>query len=158
MHFYEKDAKILLTITIKAGIAMAKNDFDIDFDFEKEYGFNPDAMGSEYTEDDFDLSGLEEDFSQEETARAEDDFSDFDLDGLDLSDHPADDFDLNFEDGEFSGEGTPEEDTFAEEESAEAKPSTLPPRLSMADSKDSRVRVEGSKNSVARIRPCMVSR
>ena len=98
---------------------MAKNDFDIDFDFEKEYGFDPDAMGSEYTEDDFDLSGLEEDFSQEETARAEDDFSDFDLDGLDLSDHPADDFDLNFEDGEFSGEGTPEEDTFAEEESAE---------------------------------------
>ena len=40
MHFYEKDAKILLTITIKAGIAMAKNDFDIDFDFEKEYGFD----------------------------------------------------------------------------------------------------------------------
>ena len=98
---------------------MAKNDFDIDFDFEKEYGFDPDAMGSEYTEDDFDLSGLEEDLSQEETAQAEDDFSDFDLDGLDLSDHPADDFDLNFEDGEFSGEGTPEEDTFAEEESAE---------------------------------------
>ena len=65
---------------------MAKNDFDIDFDFEKEYGFDPDAMGSEYTEDDFDLSGLEEDLSQEETAQAEDDFSDFDLDGLDLSD------------------------------------------------------------------------
>ena len=43
---------------------MAKNDFDIDFDFEKEYGFDPDAMGSEYTEDDFDLSGLEEDLSQ----------------------------------------------------------------------------------------------
>ena len=42
-----------------------------------------------------------------------------------------------------------------EEESAAAKPSTLPPRDSIADSKDRRVRVLGSKNSVARIRPCM---
>ncbi len=32
---------------------------------------------------------------------------------------------------------------------ASEKPSTLPPRLSIADSKESRVRVEGSKNSVA---------
>ena len=29
---------------------MAKNDFDIDFDFEKEYGFDPKAiLDSEYT-------------------------------------------------------------------------------------------------------------
>ena len=34
-------------------------------------------------------------------------------------------------------------------ELASEKPSTLPPRASMADSKERRVRVEGSKNSVA---------
>ena len=92
---------------------MAKNDFDIDFDFEKEYGFDPDAMGSEYTQDDFDLSELEEDFSQEETARAEDDFSDFNLDDLDLSDENAEDFDLSFEE-----DNTPEEELPDPEEAA----------------------------------------
>ena len=40
-----------------------------------------------------------------------------------------------------------------EEDSAEENPSTLPPRLSMALSKLRRVRVLGSKNSVARIFP-----
>ena len=45
-----------------------------------------------------------------------------------------------------------------EELSAEEKPRTLPPRDSMADSKERRVRVLGSKNSVARIRPRMASR
>ena len=43
-------------------------------------------------------------------------------------------------------------------ESADEKPSTLPPSYSIADSNESRVRVLGSKNSVARIRPCIVSR
>ena len=43
-------------------------------------------------------------------------------------------------------------------ESADEKPSTLPPSDSIADSNESRVRVLGSKNSVARIRPCIVSR
>ena len=34
---------------------MAKNDFDIDFDFEKEYGFDPKAiLDSEYTDEDLD--------------------------------------------------------------------------------------------------------
>ena len=46
----------------------------------------------------------------------------------------------------------------AEEELAEEKPSTLPPSDSIADSNESSVRVLGSKNSVARIRPCIVSR
>ena len=38
----------------------------------------------------------------------------------------------------------------AEELDASEKPSTCPPRLSMADSKLRRVRVDGSKNRVAR--------
>ena len=41
----------------------------------------------------------------------------------------------------------------AEELLAEEKPSTCPPRLSMALSKLRRVRVEGSKNRVASILP-----
>ena len=39
----------------------------------------------------------------------------------------------------------------ADEEFADEKPITLPPRLIIADSKESLVRVLGSKNSVARI-------
>ncbi len=35
---------------------MAKNDFDIDFDFEKEYGFDPNAILSSDTEEDLDLN------------------------------------------------------------------------------------------------------
>ncbi len=69
---------------------MAKNDFDIDFDFEEEYGFDPKAvLGSEFEDDDLDFSdlddidlGLEEPEAQEE----EPDYSDFDVDSLDLED------------------------------------------------------------------------
>ena len=50
---------------------MGKNDFDIDFDFEKEYGFDPKAfLGSEEYDEDIDLS----EFSDEElglTAQAD---------------------------------------------------------------------------------------
>ena len=36
---------------------MAKNDFDIDFDFEKEYGFDPKAfLGTEEYDENLDLS------------------------------------------------------------------------------------------------------
>lgn len=65
---------------------MAKNDFDIDFDFEKEYGFDPKAiLDSEYTDEDLDLSQFDDealgiDLDQE----PESEFDDFDLDGLDL--------------------------------------------------------------------------
>ena len=41
---------------------MAKNDFDIDFDFEEEYGFDPKAiLDSEYTDEDLDLSQFDDD-------------------------------------------------------------------------------------------------
>ena len=49
--------------------------------------------------------------------------------------------------------GREEFDRAAEELLAEEKPSTCPPRLSMALSKLRRVRVEGSKNRVASILP-----
>ena len=61
---------------------MAKNDFDIDFDFEKEYGFDPKAiLDSEYTDEDLDLSQFDD-----EALGLDDngEFADFDLDSLDL--------------------------------------------------------------------------
>lgn len=69
---------------------MAKNDFDIDFDFEKEYGFDPKAiLDSEYTDDDLDLSQFDDEALGldlgEEPERG---FDDFDLDGLDLGEEP----------------------------------------------------------------------
>ena len=58
---------------------MAKNDFDIDFDFEKEYGFNPNAiLDSEYTDDDLDLSEFDD--SDLDLQQEEPDFEDYDLD------------------------------------------------------------------------------
>ncbi len=63
---------------------MAKNDFDIDFDFEKEYGFDPKSiLDSEYAEDSldltqFDLEQLRLDLESEDTDG--DAFRDFDLD------------------------------------------------------------------------------
>ena len=57
---------------------MAKNDFDIDFDFEKEYGFNPNAiLDSEYTDDDLDLSEFDD--GLELNQHADMDFDDYDL-------------------------------------------------------------------------------
>ena len=70
---------------------MAKNDFDIDFDFEKEYGFDPKAiLDSEYTDEDLDLSQFDDealgiDLGQESGSE----FEDFDLDSLDLGDVEA---------------------------------------------------------------------
>ena len=69
---------------------MAKNDFDIDFDFDEEYGFDPKAvLGDEFEDADLDFSDLDDmDLDVEETKEAEQepDYSDFDLDALDLDD------------------------------------------------------------------------
>lgn len=83
---------------------MAKNDFDIDFDFEEEYGFDPKAiLGSDFEDEDLDISGfdvdsLEGDVSEETADEAE--FDDFDLDTEetpvteeDIFDEVEDDFD-----------------------------------------------------------------
>ena len=76
---------------------MGKNDFDIDFDFEKEYGFDPkDFLGSEENDNEIDLS----EFSDEELglkAPAKDE--DLDLGGLDLNgDYDMGDDDLDLDD------------------------------------------------------------
>ena len=84
---------------------MGKNDFDIDFDFEKEYGFDPKAfLGAEEHDDNIDLSefsdedlGLSFPKDNADTKNAPDDPEDFSLDGLDL-------------DGDFDLEDQPDED------------------------------------------------
>ena len=69
---------------------MAKNDFDIDFDFEEEYGFDPKAvLGEEFDDEDLDFSDLDDidlDMDDSEEAAQEPDYSDFDVDALDLDD------------------------------------------------------------------------
>ena len=76
---------------------MAKNDFDMDFDFEKEYGFDPKAiLDSEFDDKELDLAGFDLDDLEDEpeqSAEPQDDFADFDLDDLDLDgDLPLDMF------------------------------------------------------------------
>lgn len=96
---------------------MGKNDFDIDFDFEKEYGFDPKSIldGEEYDEN-MDISqfsdeelGLDGDGTPQDTVPeagyeddgfssedfSSDDFSDFDLDGLDLDGQAEDTDDID---------------------------------------------------------------
>ena len=77
---------------------MAKNDFDLDFDFEKEYGFDPKSiLDSDDKEDDLDLSQFDdEQLSIDLSAVSGDgdgfiDFNldDLDLDGLGLEDDPV---------------------------------------------------------------------
>ena len=90
---------------------MGKNDFDLDFDFEKEYGFDPKAfLGTEEYDEDIDLS----EFSDEELGLAaqaepkEQDAEQFDADDASeaedflnpepLEDAEADDFEMEEED------------------------------------------------------------
>ena len=70
---------------------MAKNDFDIDFDFEKEYGFDPKAiLDSEYNDEDLDLSQFDDDFMNIDLDKKPDaEFDDFDLEDVDISEEPA---------------------------------------------------------------------
>ena len=75
---------------------MAKDEFDMDFDFEKEYGFDPNEFLDGDQDADIDIS----EFSEEAPAMAApvgDDLSDLDLDldGLDLSDVDLGDIDLD---------------------------------------------------------------
>ncbi len=81
---------------------MDKNDFDLDFDFEKEYGFDPNTfLGNEESDEDVDLS----EFSDE---------------ALGLTSHPEkngdeagpdDDFDLDVDLDEFMNLGSGEDDS-----------------------------------------------
>ena len=68
---------------------MAKNDFDIDFDFEKEYGFDPNAiLDSDYT-DDLDLSEFADD--EFDVAQEQEDvsFDDYDVDTREYRSEPV---------------------------------------------------------------------
>ena len=80
---------------------MAKNDFDIDFDFEKEYGFNPNAiLDSEYTDEDLDLSEFDDALELEENADL--DFENYNLDApVDVAAYAEEEdlFDVEPEDG-----------------------------------------------------------
>ena len=82
---------------------MAKNEFDIDFDFEKEYGFDPKAiLDSDFTDDDLDLSEFDEgQLGLDLSAKKDEDDFDFTALGLDedkneeeepLPEEPADEF------------------------------------------------------------------
>ena len=69
---------------------MAKNDFDIDFDFEKEYGFDPKAiLDSEYNDEELDLSQIEEELGIDLGEEPRSEFDDFDLDSLDLEENAS---------------------------------------------------------------------
>ena len=79
---------------------MAKDKFDMDFDFEKEYGFDPNEFLDGDQDADIDISDFSEDAYAPAAPMAEDDLSDLDLsdldlDGLDLSDVDLSDIDLD---------------------------------------------------------------
>lgn len=105
---------------------MGKNDFDIDFDFEEEYGFDPKAfLGTEEYDDDIDLSEFSDEElglkDQPEVAEEEDEeiaapeeTSEFDLDD-DLN--PDDFLSMGEEEAEEEDEDT--SDFFLEEETEE---------------------------------------
>ena len=87
---------------------MAKNDFDIDFDFEEEYGFDPKAiLDSEFDDEDLDLSEFETDvlgIDLAEEEPREPDYSDFNVDDLDLDDAAEDAAEAELDDDEFVDE------------------------------------------------------
>lgn len=101
---------------------MDKNDFDIDFDFEKEYGFDPEEFLNSENPGDFDLSQIDDldlDISEEPTENAgetKDDDFDFDLDEED-TDARQEDYDEDFTAGiDFSNRKPVEDLNYLQEE------------------------------------------
>lgn len=89
---------------------MAKDDFDSDFDFEKEYGFDPNEFLDSDVDADIDFSQFEEEEpGADVSGDSGEDFSDIDLDGLDLDDLNLEDFDLS-EDFDLPGEDSDSQD------------------------------------------------
>lgn len=100
---------------------MAKNDFDIDFDFEEEYGFDPKTiLDSDFEDEDLDISGFDEDVMEGDLSEDKDadTFLDFDLDSLDLGDLGISDevAEETVEETPVMEEETPEEPAFEEED------------------------------------------
>ena len=73
---------------------MAKDKFDMDFDFEKEYGFDPNEFLDGDQDADIDFSEFTEDVTAAAGSAPEEDLSDLDLDGLDLDGLDLSDVDL----------------------------------------------------------------
>ena len=99
---------------------MGKNDFDIDFDFNEEYGFDPKAfLGTEEYDENIDLDAFSDEelgLTKPKKASAPAAEEEFDLD----DDLDADDFlNMRREDAEPEPEETPEED-WAEDPAEEA--------------------------------------
>ena len=111
---------------------MAKNDFDLDFDFEKEYGFDPKSiLDSDNNENDLDLSQFDDEqlsFDFPSLSADEDEFKDFDLDDLDLdsfdpvSDTPSGDFRVAEDFFSQAAEPAVQEPEVTEEEAAGEEP------------------------------------
>jgi len=92
---------------------MAKDEFDMDFDFEKEYGFDPNEFLDGDQDADIDFSEfIDEQEAPKADAGKEDDFSDLDLDDLDLGDVDLSDVDLG-EDMDFSDVSFDDDDVSA---------------------------------------------
>ena len=55
---------------------MDKNEFDIDFDFEKEFGLTPEDLNDPELDGDLDLSQFDLDLSEDQDGKDADDLSD----------------------------------------------------------------------------------
>ena len=105
---------------------MAKDDFDSDFDFEKELGFNPNDFLDSDVDADIDFSQFgEEEPGADVSGDPGEDFSDIDLDGLDLDDLNLEDYDIP-EDFDLSGEDSGSQDLDFGEFSGELPQEDLP--------------------------------
>ena len=78
---------------------MDKNDFDVDFDFEKDMGFDPEEFLNSDDPGEFDLSQFDdEDLGGEEQPKAQkpqEDFQDFELDDQELTPEDYENYDLD---------------------------------------------------------------
>ena len=74
---------------------MAKDKYDADFDFEKEYGFDPNEFLDSDADADIDFSQFTDEADVSGSGETGEDFSDIDLDGLDLDDLNLDDLNLD---------------------------------------------------------------
>ena len=97
---------------------MDKNDFDVDFDFEKDMGFDPEEFLNSDDPGEFDLSQFDdEDLGGEEQPKdqkPQEDFQDFELDDQELTPEDYENYDLDQQ--EFAQED--EFDPYAQDDGA----------------------------------------
>ena len=99
---------------------MDKNDFDIDFDFEKDLGFDPEEFLDSDNPGDFDMSQFDDEelTASEENGEnpGQEDFQDFDLDQEKLENYDLDEEELAQEDefDPYAAEEVPQPDEDAD--------------------------------------------